>query len=207
MDVCILLCILNSRRVKRADLEPAPETDDVVDMMRDVYVFLFTRLTCFDEGNKLENSADEPSRLKDVTKEVNRIKPYLKHNQQLQSSQFMLFQGMILDLLERAQEGPTLILDPLVQQHMNDTGDVLLGSICLILSADTSLIPRFESCGINKSRKLIESVMFDYSARKKGLREDLGREEDRFLDLLQVKSCGYITSYQQATLRDTLTKQ
>jgi len=116
-----------------------------------------------------------------------------------------------MDLLVGAQQGTPLTVDPLIQRHMNDTGDVLLGSICLILSNDTSLLPSLsaDSCGNNMAKKTVESIILDYSARMRGvtgMSVDLGREEDRFLDLVQLKSCGHITVYHQNKIRSIISK-
>jgi len=178
-------------------------------MMKDVYVFLYTRLTCLDEGVKLESSVDETVRLKDLGQEVNKIRPFLRSNPDQQSGALAHIQRLLMELLVKAQQGTQLTVDPLIQRHMNDTGDVLLGSICLILSNDTSLLPSVESCGSNKSKKTVESIILDYSARMKGVSGtsvDLGRDEDRFLDLVQLKSCGHITVYHQNKIRSIISK-
>jgi len=203
--VCALLCALlrgGTGRKREANTE---NVDEITLLMKDVYVFLYTRITCFSEELKLETETEEVARLEDIKQEIITVKKYLYADPRDMGPAFELIQSKILLLLEEAKSAHTYS-NPAVQDHLNQTSDVLLGCICLILSTDEDqgLSDPEEDCGENTADADIYLLIAMYSDNQKGGDVDQEEAEDLFLSLQQSKTCNFISSGNRQQIDDML---
>jgi len=174
-------------------------------MMKDVYVFLFTRITCFSEEEKLLTADEEATHLSQIGQEISAISNYLYINPRGMGDSFERMQSKILVLMDKAKSG-SVYRNPSVQSHLNDTDDVLLGCICIVLSSpdQTDFSIPDEDCSNLHVDILIEDLENLYTINHQGEMIDHEDAEDLFLSLQQAQQCGYITDQHRQLINNMI---
>jgi len=193
--VCPILCQLILTRVKRANSEDNfISTLNVISTIKDVYIFLETRLKCFSEERRLELSFYESKKLTKIHEEVYNIKPYLQSEKYAENTEYVKVKRKLLALLDEAKKPITRLSDFVGEEKFND---IVLGCMCLIISPVNRQFSADgeKSCSISdeKIEENLEMVAESYKMTKQGISLNSDMLKDLYFNVEKSKDCGMIT--------------
>merc|ERR1719285_549366 len=181
------------------DHQDEPSTESVIAMMKDVYIFLETRLKCFSEETRVTSLESETDRITEIYDEVAKIGPYLFRNINVNNEEYAKIERKLLALLEEAKLPKKEVKNEVNGEEKLD--DVLLGCVCIITSPIDQQFSaeKEDECEMNgaKVEQNIKMVAQSYIMAQHGVSLKRDMMEDLYLDLERSHDCGKITKNHQ----------
>jgi len=181
----------------------ATELKNIVVEMRDIFIFLHSRIACFSEEDRIDADLSEINRLEEVYHEIADIQDYLHAQIQPYNNQFDSIQRKLLNLVEEARDPHRF--HPLTgyKLQLNGTDDILLGCICLILNPSDFTSLDYE-CVVEDSDSLVNTVANAYALGKKGMSLPSVSLQDHFIRLQTASACGQIEDRHIQLIQETI---